>query len=73
MFIKMLLLRIRRLDLEKLGISNIGFYEKMYSKIETDDDTNKQNKFMSDKVSHEEYIENILDDISSSDAQTIIR
>ena len=63
----------KKLGLEKLGITNIGFDDKMYSKIKSDDDVNKQNKFMSDELSHEEYIENILDDISSSDARTIIR
>ena len=63
----------KKLGLEKLGITNIGFDDKMYSKIKSDDDVNKQNKFMSDKLSHEEYIENILDDISPSDARTIIR
>ena len=63
----------KKLGLEKLGIGNIGFDEKMYSKIKSDDDVNKQNKFMSDELSHEEYIENILDDISPSDARTIIR
>jgi hypothetical protein len=63
----------KKLGLEKLDISNIGFDEKMYSKMKADEDVNKQNKFMSDELLHEEYIENILHDISSSDARTIIR
>ena len=47
---------LKKLDLKKLGVTNIGFDEKMYSKIKSDDDVNKQNKFMSDKLSCDKYI-----------------
>jgi tubulin polyglutamylase TTLL4 len=64
---------LKKIGLEKLGVTNICFDEKMYSKIKSDDDVNKQNKFKTDKLSCEKYISNILDDISSSDARIIIR
>ena len=63
----------KKLKLERFGISNIGYDGKMYSTMKSEEDLNKHKKFISDELTHDEYIKNILDDISSSDARTIIR
>merc|ERR1711892_481317 len=62
----------KKLGLDKLGISNVGHDDKIYTKLMSEEDLNKQNKFISSDLSRDDYIENILDDISSSDARTII-
>ena len=63
----------KKLNLAKFGISNIGYDDKMYSKLKSEEDLIKLNKFTSNDLSHEKDIENILDDLSPSDVRTIIR
>jgi len=62
----------KKLGLDKLGISNVGHDDKIYTKLMSEEDLNKQTKFISSDLSRDDYIENILDVISSSDARTII-
>ena len=63
-----------KLGLDKLGIRNIGHDAKIYTKLKTEEDVNKYNKFKfkPEEFNKEDLSVNILDDISPADARTII-
>ena len=62
---------------EKLKISNphqsLGHDQRIYSRLRTAEDIAKCNKFSSDKLSREDYLDRIVTDLSPSDVRTIIR
>jgi len=61
------------LNLSKFEIDNIAFDERLYSKLKSEEDLKKQNRFISDQLCREHYIKTILDNLSSYDIRTIIR
>ena len=61
-----------KLGLDKLGIRNMGHDDKIYTKLKSEEDIDKYNKFKPEEFRQEGIPVKLLDEISSSDARTII-
>ena len=62
-----------KLNLEEFNIKDIGHDAKIYSKLRTEEDIMKTNKFHSENLIGEDNHEKILENLSPSDVRTIIR
>ena len=61
-----------KLGVERLGIGNVGHDERIYTKLQSEDELNKHSKFKAETSTHNEFNKNILETITSSDARTIL-
>ena len=58
----------RQLDLDKFGVSSLGYDERLYTKVKLDEETEKEEKF-----SEGAGAESILEDLTPHDVRLILR
>ena len=62
-----------KLNLKELKTKNIGHDARLYSKLKTEDDIEKTNKFISDDITREDYLDAILKNLTPSDVRLLTR